>query len=266
MGARGLMNTAIELDSVDLALALGIMGMTIALSLWQKLGLEKQLAWGTGRSLLQLLVVGYVLDLVFAIDNWLAVVGIVIVMLSIAAIVARNRIDRKIKGILPLVWLSLLSSTTLTLGYIIVFIIQPLRWYEPQYLIPLTGMILGNAMNGAALAGDRLVKGIKQHRLEIETHLSLGATPKQAIFSYQKEAIRTSLIPTLNNMMVVGLVTLPGMLTGQVIAGSNPLNAASYQILILFAIVGTNLIATLLVTETVYQRFFNREMQLTIIS
>ena len=125
-------------------------------------------------------------------------------------------------------------------------------------------MILGNAMNSAALAGDRLVQGIKQHRLEIETYLSLGATPKEAIFSYQKEAIRTSLIPILNNMMVVGLVTLPGMLTGQVIAGNNPLNAASYQILILFAIVGTNLMTTLLVTETLYRRFFNREMQLTI--
>ncbi|HHP7231095.1 MAG TPA: iron export ABC transporter permease subunit FetB [Xenococcaceae cyanobacterium] len=258
------MNGAIELDSVDLALALGIMGITIVLSLWQNLGLEKQLAIGTGRSLLQLLVVGYVLDLVFALNNWLAVLAIVIVMLSIAAITARNRIDGKLKGILPIVWLSLFSSTALTLGYVIIFIIQPRRWYEPQYFIPLAGMILGNAMNGAALAGDRLVNSLKQNRQVVETHLSLGATPKKAIFRYQKEAIRTSLIPTLNNMMVVGLVSLPGMLTGQVIAGSNPLNAASYQILILFAIVGTNLITTLLVTETLYRRFFNREMQLII--
>ena len=258
------MNTAIELDSFDLVLALGIMGITIVLSLWQNLDLEKQLALGTGRSLLQLLVVGYVLDLVFALNNWLAVVGIILVMLSIAAITVRNRINLKIKSILPLVWLSLLSSTTLTLGYIILLIIQPPRWYEPQYLIPLAGMILGNAMNGAALAGDRLVSGIKQHRLEIETHLALGATPKQAIFSYHKEAVRTGLIPILNNMMVVGLVSLPGMLTGQVIAGNSPLNAASYQILILFALVGANLITTLLVTESLYKKFFNRSMQLKI--
>ncbi len=258
------MNTAIELDSFDLVLALGIMGITIVLSLWQNLDLEKQLALGTGRSLLQLLVVGYVLDLVFALNNWLAVVGIILVMLSIAAITVRNRINLKIKGILPLLWLSLLSSTALTLGYIILVIIQPPRWYEPQYLIPLAGMILGNAMNGAALAGDRLVSGIKQHRLEIETHLALGATPKQAIFSYQKEAVRTGLIPILNNMMVVGLVSLPGMLTGQVIAGNNPLNAVSYQILILFALVGANLITTLLVTQTLYKKFFNHSMQLKI--
>ena len=258
------MNTAIELDSFDLVLALGIMGITIALSLWQNLDLEKQLALGTGRSLLQLLVVGYVLDLVFALNNWLAVVGIILVMLSIAAITVRNRINLKIKGILPLVWLSLLGSTALTLGYVILLIVQPPRWYEPQYLIPLAGMILGNAMNGATLAGDRLVSGIKQHRLEIETHLALGATPKQAIFSYQKEAVRTGLIPIVNNMMVVGLVSLPGMLTGQVIAGNNPLNAASYQILILFALVGANLITTLLVTESLYKKFFNHSMQLKI--
>ena len=258
------MNTAIELDYIDLALALGMIGITIALSLWHNLGLEKQLAIGAGRSLLQLSVVGYLLDLVFVLNNWLAVVAIIMIMLSIAAITARNRIDRKIPGILPLVWLSLLSSTALTVGYMIVVIIQPANWYEPQYLIPLAGMVLGNGMNGAALAGDRLLTGIKQHRLEIETYLSLGATPKQAIFNYQKQAIRTGLIPILNNMMVVGLVSLPGMLTGQVIAGNNPLNAASYQILILFAIVAANFIATLLVTETLYRKFFNSSMQLNI--
>ena len=258
------MNTAIELNFIDLGLALGIIGITITLSLWRNLDLEKQLAIGAGRSLLQLSVVGYVLDLVFALDSWLAVVGIIIVMLSIAAITARNRIDRKIKGILFSVWLSLFGSTALTLGYMILVIIQPTRWYDPQYLIPWAGMILGNAMNGAALSGNRLVTGIEQHRLEIETHLCLGANPKQAIFPYQKEAIRIGLIPIVNNMMVVGLVSLPGMLTGQVIAGSNPLNAASYQILILFAIVGTNLMTTLLVTETIYRKFFNRSMQLLI--
>ena len=258
------MNNVIELDVIDLALALGIIGMAIALSLWQKLGLETKLLFGAGRALLQLLVVGYVLDLVFALHHPSAVLMVIGFMLSVAAITARNRIDQQLSGLLPMVWLSLIASTGLTVAYVIVAIVQPPVWYEPQYLIPLTGMLLGNAMNGASLAGDRLINAMKQNQREIETHLCLGATPKQAIFNYQKEAIRTGLIPTLNTMMVVGLVTLPGMFTGQVLAGANPLNAASYQILILFAIALTNLIATFLITEGLYRRFFNQQLQLII--
>ena len=258
------MEALIELDTIDLALALGIIGGAIALSLWQSLGLEGQLIFAAGRSILQLLFVGYVLDFIFALDKAWAVVIILGVMLTIATIVARNRISKKIKGLLPIVWVSLLASSALTLSYIIVLMIQPTNWYEPQYLIPLTGMVLGNAMNAATLAGERLASKINSSRQEIETHLSLGATAQQAIASYRREAIRTGLIPTLNNMMVVGMVSLPGMFTGQVLAGSDPLNAASYQILILFAIAFVNLMTTILVTEGVYRKFFNKDFQLVL--
>ena len=259
------MNELVALDTVDLALCLGMVGVAIALSLWQKLGLANQFIFSAGRALLQLLIVGYALDIVFALDSLVAVLIILLIMTSIAAIVARNRIDKKIKTLLPIVWLSIFTSTAITLSYMILVIIQPTTtWYEPQYLIPLGGMLLGNAMNGASLSGDRLISAIKQNYREIETHLCLGATPKQAIFQYQKEAIRAGLIPILNNMLVVGLVSLPGMFTGQVLAGANPLNAASYQILILFAIALTNLIVTVLVTEGVYRHFFNQDLQLLI--
>ena len=256
------MDNLISLDTTDLVLCLGLIGIAIALSLWRKLGLEKQLAYGAARSLMQLIAIGYILDLVFAVDNWLVVLGILSVMIAIASIVTRNRIDQKLPGLLATVILSLVASSAFTLGYVILLIVQPDRWYEPQYLIPLAGMLFGNAMNGASLAGDRLLNTIKQNRLEIETHLCLGATGKQAIASYQKEAIRTGLIPTLNNMVVMGLVSLPGMFTGQVLAGSNPRDAASYQILILFAIVLVNLITAILITEGIYKKFFNQDEQL----
>jgi putative ABC transport system permease protein len=99
----------------------------------------------------------------------------------------------------------------------------------------------------------------------VETHLCLGATPKEAIAAYRQEAIRVSLIPTLNQMLVVGIVSLPGMFTGQVLAGVDPVDAASYQILILFAIALTNLLTSLLVAEGVYRRFFNQNAQLTLL-
>ena len=258
------MNDLKLLDTVDLVWCLGLIAIAISLSLWRKLGLEKQLAYSTVRSLMQLIAIGYVLDIVFAIDNWLVVIAILGLMIAIASIVARNRIDRKLKGLLPTVVLSIFASSAFTLAYVILLIVQPDRWYDPQYLIPLGGMLFGNAMNGASLAGDRLLNAIVQNRLEIETHLCLGATGKQAIFNYQNEAIRTGLIPTLNNMIVIGLVSLPGMFTGQVLGGTNPRDAASYQILILLAIVLTNLIATVLVTEGIYKRFFNQNEQLII--
>jgi putative ABC transport system permease protein len=261
---KNIVNDLIKLDLLDLILALGIMGLALILSFWQKLQLENQLIIATGRSILQLLVIGSILDVIFAIDNPLPVLIILAIMVTIATIVARNRISKKITGLIPIVWVSIFVSTAFTLAYTMILIIQPENWYDPQYIIPMTGMVLGNAMNSAALGGERLASSINNNRLEIETHLSLSATPKQAVESYRREAIRTSLIPTLNQMMVVGLVSLPGMFTGQVLGGSPPLEAASYQILILFMIALTNLITTILVTEGVSKKFFNSFFQLTV--
>ncbi len=256
------MQGLIELDLGDLALALGMMAISIGLSAWERLGLEWTLAIATARTLLQLLVVGYILAFVFALNNPWAVLAILLVMLTIAAIVARNRIGKKIPRVLPLVWGSIFISTVLTLAYTTLLVIQPPRWYEPQYLIPLAGIVLGNSMNGAAISGERLVSVINASRLEIETHLSLGATPQQAVNQYRKDAIKAGLIPTINSMMIVGIVTLPGIITGQLLSGVDPLAAASYQILIMFMLAFTNLVTTIFVTQGLYRQFFNAAAQL----
>ena len=256
------MNSLIPLDPIDLVWALGMMAIAIGLSSWQRLGLEIQLAIATGRSVVQLLVVGYVLAVVFALNNPIPVLGVLLVMLTIATVTARHRIGKKIPRVIPVVFGAMFFSTALTLGYTTLLIIQPKTWYEPQYLIPLAGIVLGNAMNGAAIAGERLVSTISSSRLEIETHLSLGATPQQSVATYRKDAIRAGLIPTLNQMMIVGVVTLPGMITGQLLSGVDPLNAASYQILIMLMIAFANLITTVLVTQGITHQFFNAQAQL----
>lgn len=252
----------IQLDIVDLVSALGMMAIAIGLSAQQQLGLELSLAAASARTMLQLLVVGYLLAFVFALDNPWAVLAVLAVMLTIAAVVARNRISKKIPQLLALVWVSMLVSTVLTLGYTNLLVLQPETWYEPQYLIPLAGIVLGNAMNGAAIAGERLVSTINASQLEIETHLNLGATPQQAVAQYRKEAIRAGLIPNLNQMMVVGIVVLPGIITGQLLSGVNPLDAASYQILIMFMLAFANLITALLVTQGLCRQSFNSAAQL----
>ena len=254
----------ILLDFTDLGWALGMVAIAIGLSAWQGLGLEGSIAIAAGRTLIQLILVGYVLAVIFdpnAKNPWL-VLAVLAVMLTTASVVASNRISKKIKNLLPLVSGAIFISTALTLAYTNLLILQPEPWYEPQYLIPLAGMILGNAMNASAIAGERLVSTINSSQLEIETHLSLGSTPQQAVNQYRKDAIKAGLIPTLNTMTVVGIVTLPGMMTGQMLSGVAPLDAASYQILIMFVLALATLIATLLLTEGLCRRFFNQDAQL----
>ncbi len=254
----------IKLDSLDLLWAWGIILLIIVVSRWQKLGLEGQFFIASIRAILQLMFIGYVLEFIFAVNNAIAVIGIILIMITIASVVARNRIDKKMEGLLQIIWGALFVSVSLAISYTIILIIQPENWYNPQYLIPMVGMILGNILNSASLSGERLASMIKNNHLEIETHLSLGATAKQAIRQYQLEAVKIGVIPILNSMMIVGLVSIPGMFTGQVLGGNSPLDAASYQILILFMIAFANVVTVCLITEGVYRNFFNAQQQLII--
>ena len=247
---------------IRLPWALGLILAAIALSSWQKLGLEGSLALATGRTIAQLTVVGYFLGVVFAFKSPWAVLAVLGGMLVVAAIVARNRISQKIPRLLPLIAGSILVSTALTLTYTSLLIVQPQPWYDPQTVIPLAGIVLGNAMNGAAIAGDRLVSTLNSSQLEIETHLSLGATPQQAVAQYRRDAIKAGLIPTINSMMVVGLVTLPGIITGQLLGGADPIQAAAFQMLILFMLAFATLLTTILVTQGLLRQFFNQAAQL----
>jgi putative ABC transport system permease protein len=254
----------IQLDFIDLGWAVGMLAIAIALSAWQGLGLEGSIAIAVGRTAIQLTLVGYLLAVVFdpqGKNPWL-VLAVVAFMLATASVATSNIISKKIKNLLPLVSGAILISTALTLGYTNLLILQPEPWYEPKYMIPLAAMVVGNAMNAGAIAGEKLVSAVNSSQLEIETHLSLGATPKQAIAQYRKDAIKAGLIPTLNTMTIAGIVTLPGTMTGLLLSGVSPLDAASYQILIAFLLAIATLIATLLLTEGLCRKFFNRDAQL----
>lgn len=256
------MQQVIALDFTDLAIAVALMGITIGLSAWSGLGLEWNLLVAAGRTILQVVVLGYILDIIFKINNDGAVLAILAIILTISAIVAKNRITSKIPLVLPLVWGSMFISTLIAVVYINTLIIQPERWLEPRYVIPLVGMVLGGAMNAAALAGERLIKTIDSSQMEIETHLSLGATAQQAISQYRKDAIRAGLIPTINQMTLVAMVTIPGFFSGQLLGGVKPEEAASYQIIVLFAIAFVNLLTTILITLVLSRQFFNDNAQL----
>ncbi|MGF1460207.1 MAG: iron export ABC transporter permease subunit FetB [Leptolyngbyaceae cyanobacterium] len=256
------MDGTIELGFGQIALALVLMAAAIALVQWQQLGLGLTMLHATARTVFQLFAVGYILGIVFAWRNPYSVVAVIVVMLAVATVVARNRIDQRLARLLPILTGSLLVSLLLTLVYTTGVVIRPEVWYEPRYVIPLAGIVLGNAMTAATIAGDRLVSSLRKHPVEIEAHLSLGASPQQAIMGYRQEAIKAGLIPTVNAMMVVGIVKLPGIITGQLLSGADPLNAAFYQMLIMFMLAFSDLVAAILVTTGVRRLFFNQAAQL----
>lgn len=245
----------IEPSLIGMVMAVGMMAIAIGLSSWQRLGLSKMLAIATVRTLVQLMGVGLFLAFIFATRNPVAVLAVLLGMVTIAATVARSRIDRDLPRLLQWVWLAIFVSGLVTMSYVSLLVIRLEPWYDPRYLIPLTGIVLGNAMTAASIAGERLVSALRNNRTEIETHLSLGATPVQAVMTYRQAAIKAGLIPTINAMMVVGLVTLPGTITGQLLAGADPLMAAIYQILIMFMLALATLIASLVVTYGIMQQF-----------
>ena len=256
------MNAIIDLSIPKMAIALGMVAIAVSLSVWQKLEITKNLLIATFRSIIQLIVVGFLLDTVFEIKQPVVILLIILLMSLMAAREAKNRVREKVPYVLPIMWVSVIVGTLATLFYTTFLVVQPETWYAPQYLIPLAGMILGNSMNGAAIAAERFTQDLVKRSREIETYLCLGATPRQAIANYQSDAIRAAMIPTINVMMVAGVVSLPGMMTGQILGGVSPLLAVRYQLVILFAITTANLITALILTNLVSRQFFTSAQQL----
>lgn len=228
----------------QLALAALLLGVNLVLSAILRLGLTTSLATAALRMVVQLLLIGFVLEWLFAQDNPVTVVAISLAMAGIAGISAVNRTQRRFVGVYLNSLLSVLVGAGLVTGLSIVGILRVDPWYIPQYVIPLLGMVLGNTLNSISLSLDRFMEGLVSQRDRIETLLALGASRWEAAHDQVRAAVRVGMIPTINSMMVMGLVSLPGMMTGQILAGANPLDAVRYQIVITFMIAAGAAICT----------------------
>lgn len=256
------MNTPHSLDLLDLGWALGLVAIAIALLQWQKIGIAGRVIIASSRAMLQLLVLGFGLQSVWQLDRPEVTIGAIGLLAIATAIAASNRISDRVTGLLPIVSGAILTSLIVAVGYTILVVIKPDNWHQPQYLLAYAGISLGYLLASTAIAGERLISEIEGHQAEIETHLSLGATPAQAIASYRRAAIEVALLPTIETLMVAGLVTIPGFLTGELLGNLRPMNAAGYQIIALFTTLASNTIATLLVTQGIANRYFNRQDRL----
>ena len=239
--------TYIQLTYSDLALPALLVVMNGALSLALHLKLERQLAIASARMVVQLVLVGYVLTFLFAAVSplWTAVAAIIMVLFASREAVARQK--RRLRGF----WTyglgagcTLLAAGTVTM-FSLLTQLRPEPWYHPRYALPLLGMVLGNTMTGVSLGLDVLTDGLVRERAAVEACLALGGTRYQAMLPIIRDALRSGFMPTINGMAAIGLVSLPGMMTGQILAGVEPIDAVKYQLLIMFLIAGGTGLGTL---------------------
>jgi putative ABC transport system permease protein len=229
-----------------------------------RLGVGKDLIIGATRTVLQLALIGWVLETLFAASAfiWIALMALAMLLIAGREVMARQR--RRLVGgwAFGIGTVSMfISSFTVTILTLVV-VIGPEPWYTPQYAIPLLGMLLGNTMTGVALSLDRLTETAWQQRAIIENRLMLGQTWSQAIGDIRREAMRSGMIPSINAMAAAGVVSLPGMMTGQILAGSPPALAVKYQILVMFTVtVGTGF-GTLAAVAAGSRRLFDERERL----
>ena len=252
----------IELSLWQISLAALLVVLSAAISLAMRLGLHRRLLWAAVRCVVQLTLLGLVLRWVFAPGRqWYVVVSLGLAMTLVAGVVAVGRNERRYAGMFLDSVLSIWACAWLVVAVALVVVVRPEPWYLPRYAIPLLGMILHSTLNGVSLGLDRFTREVSERRPEIETLLALGATRAEAAREPVQQAIRTGMIPMINAMMVMGIVSMPGMMTGQLLAGVDPMLAIGYQIIIVFFLAAASSLGTFGAVLLGYRRLFTSDHQ-----
>lgn len=227
-----------------------------------QLRLERQLAIGAVRTVLQLLAVGYILKYVFVAQKPYLILLLVLTMVAFATHAAIGRSTRRYDGMRIDAFVTLVVSGLVTTFVVTAAIIQVHPWYRPQYLVPLLGMILGNSLTGVSIALEQFLGDLTQKAPTIEMELAHGASAWEAARAPLHDAVRRGMVPTINSMMVVGVVSLPGMMTGQILAGSDPVEAVRYQIVVMFMLAAATAAGCMIIALLAYRRLFTSRHQL----
>lgn len=255
-------NSLIHLDLLQLVYAYALILLSVSLARFRQIGQEQQMLWASLRMVVQLLAVGYLLQLVFTVRSPLLVILILLSMTGFSLQVIGSRIKQRMPGFYRIMGSSIIIGCGGVTFYFCLLVVGYSPWYDPRYLIPLAGMIIGNSMNGASLAAERLTAEMRERHDELETALCLGATARQAAEPALRTAYRAALIPTMNTMAATGIVALPGMMTGQILSGTEPMLAVRYQIAIMCAITASVAITAFLILLQGYRSYFTPADQL----
>lgn len=252
------MTTSINVSVGQVAAALALVALAALISFWRRADLERDIAIATVRSFIQLTAIGYVITLIFEADTIWLVLALLIVMVVFGAITARSRARRVPDAFWPLL-VALAAAGATTLGLVVALgIFEP----TPRYLVPVGGMVIGNAMTAAAVALNRLGDEMSDSRDRIEATLALGATSREAAMPLVRRALRSGTIALIDSTKTTGLIFFPGTMVGMLLAGAEPTDAVRLQLILLYALLGSVSIAALIATGLAYRGFFTPAQQL----
>jgi putative ABC transport system permease protein len=250
--------TSIHLTVGEVLASLTLVALAAAISFWQRADLEQDIAVAVARSAVQLTAIGYVINLIFDQDTIWLVLVLLAVMVLFGALTARSRAKKVPDAFWPLLVALALAGAT-TLGLVVALgVFDP----KPRYLVPVGGMVIGNAMTASAVALNRLGDEMSDARARIEATLALGATAHQAAAPTVRRSLRSGMITLVDSTKTTGLIFFPGTMVGMLLAGADPVDAVRLQLILLYTLLGSVAIAALVATGLAYRNFFTPAQQL----
>jgi putative ABC transport system permease protein len=250
--------STVEISLTEVAASLALIALAIAVSFWRRAELEQDLAVAVLRSFVQLTAIGYVIQAIFDSDSLWLVAALLAVMVGFGAFTARSR-ARAVPGALGALLLSLGAAAGITLGLVLALGVFEA---EPRYLVPVGGMVIGNSMTAAAVALNRLADEVNGQAPLIEAMLALGATSRQAAQGLVTRSLRSGMIPLIDSTKTTGIVFFPGTMVGMLVAGAEPIDAVRLQLILLWVLLGSVAVATLISVTLGYRGFFTPAHQL----
>lgn len=253
----------IDIALIQLALAYVFLFILVIIAKKQKIGREKQILLAAARMTIQLVLVGFILDYIFDYPHPLITLLILIIMegFAIQNIYARVSVEPS-PGMKKVIAFSMFAGTVSSIIFFIVVVVGLRPWFYPRYFIPIAGMLIGNSMTGISLGAEHLISQIKGNPDKIEQALMIGAKPELAIKDIVNQAFYNAVLPTINSMIGMGIIFLPGMMTGQILSGVSPLVAIRYQIAIMLGILGSVTLTVFILIKLGGKTFFNSRLQL----
>ena len=252
------MNVGIDVSLGQVAASLALVAVAIAVSRWRRAELEEDIAVAVVRSAIQLFAIGYVIQAIFDEDSLWLVAGLIVIMVVFGAYTARAR-AAKVPGALTPLLIALSLAAVTTLGLVLALdIFEP----TPRYLVPVGGMVIGNAMTAAAVALNRLGDDVEASARQIEATLALGASSAEAAAPIVRRSIRSGMITLVDSTKTTGLIFFPGTMVGMLLAGADPTDAVRLQLILLWVLLGSVAISSLVATGLGYRGFFTPAHQL----
>ncbi|PXV62722.1 ABC transporter permease [Halanaerobium congolense] len=259
------MSGTIDIQIMQLVFAYIFVLVLLFIVKQKEIGHKGEILLASVRMTIQLIAVGFILEYVFSNQSPIYSILILLIMETFAIYNIFGRVEGRISKKLKLIIAgSMFLGTSISILFFVIAVVRLDPWFRADYFIPLSGMLIGNSMTGISLGVNYLINGIRDNKNLVENYLMLGAEPETAVKEISNRSFYNAVLPTINSMMGMGIVFLPGMMTGQIIAGASPIIAIKYQIAIMMGILGSVTLTVFFMVNKGAKTFFNSRKQLNL--